>query len=259
MQAIERILRIIETIGSSPTGLTLSEVHRATGLSPATCHRLLASLCDTHLLERDASSKRYRAGIGLIRLAASVNPSTALVPSADMALRALRDRWQECFYLAVLANDSVVCLESVETTEPNRMGVYLRLGYQLSVHGSASARAILAFVPEDVAKRVLQKDNFEKYTEFTKTKRAALASELEATRKRGYAVCDQELEIGVVAFATPVLDISGEPTRSIGVIGPRERLLAMVDDGLIDDMLASARYLSGKEDALPLTLTKRSA
>jgi DNA-binding IclR family transcriptional regulator len=245
VQTIERIVAIIEKVAQSPDGVTLTEIARASGLSITTCHRALLALTATHLLERDANSKRYRTGVGLLRLAASVSPSAGFSASVATALSALRDRWQECCYLAVLMDGEVVCVESVSPTQPYRMGVYLPRGRRLAPHASAGARAILAHLPPQDAAQVMSTGGYRSYTEFTRTTPDDIHAELVATRTRGYAVCDQELEIGVTAFSAPIRDVSGSVTRSLGVIGPRERLRLAADSGLLTDLVASARYLSG--------------
>jgi len=239
---VDKALAILSAVAASSNGLTLSAIARSAGLSPATCHRLLRTLMRRQFVARDGSGQ-YRHGIGLLKLAAAVTSSSVLGEPTEAILRSLRDRWQECFYLSVLVDDAVVCLRSVATTDPNRMGVYVPLGRRFPPHAAAAAKVILAFGRDGLAQRLLAKEDLVAFTRFTHTAEEEIHNELEATRERGYAICDQEMEIGVIAFAVPVAVADGDVVWSLGVIGPRERLLAALEEGLIGEMVASAGLL----------------
>lgn len=244
MQTIDRIVEIMERVSESPTGLTLSQLSGATGLAPATCHRLLKALGKSRLLDRDETTKRWRPGIGLVRIATSVSPSAGFGPLVDPLLTALRDRWQECFYLANLTDGQVVCVRSVETTDPNRMSVRVPLGRRMAIHASAAAKAILAELTAEEAGRLLGAAPCEPITRYTLRTPEAVIADLEVCRDRGYAICDQEMELGVAAYAAVIQGPPGEAPRSLCVIGPRERLRARAREGMIDALLQAAVDLS---------------
>ena len=248
--SVDKALSILTEVAGSSNGLTLSVIARKAGLSPATCHRLLRTLARRQLVLRD-SSGQYRQGIGLLKLAAAVTSSSVLGEPTEAILRSLRDRWQECFYLSVLVDGEVVCIRSVATTDPNRMGVYVPLGRRFPAYAAAAAKAILAFGPPELAKRALANEELVPFTRFTNTSRDKVLSELQLTRQRGHAVCDQEMEIGVIAFAVPVVVGNGDVVWSLGVIGPRERLVGSVHEGLIREMMASASLLGTSTSAVP--------
>lgn len=251
MQTIDRIVVIMERVAESPSGLTLSQLSRATGLAPATCHRLLSALGESRLLERDESTKRWRPGIGLVRIATSVSPSAGFGPLVDPVLNDLRDRWQECFYLANLTDGDVVCVRTAETTNPHRMSVSVPLGRRMALHASAAAKAILAELAEDEARVLLAASSLERLTRFTLTSPSEVMEDLIVTRDRGYALCDQEMEMGVSAYAAVIARPPGEAPRSLCVIGPRERLRARCREGMIDALIAAAADLSGTIRPLP--------
>ena len=244
MQIVVRIAAVLEHVATSTAGLTLTEVARAVDLSPATTHRLLGGLAASDLVQRDPLSKRWRVGIGLVRIASAVTPTPGFGELVDPVLRRLRDRWQECFYFAVLNDGEVVCIRSAQTTAAHQMGVDLPLGRRLALHCSAAARAILAHLAQGEAERLLAGYELTPFTDRTLVDLGEILAELEITRERGFALCDQETELGVIAFATPVFGPPGEPPRSIGVIGPRGRLRRMPEPGLMGDLRAAAFELS---------------
>lgn len=245
MQTIDRVVGIMQRVAEAPAGVTLSELSRQTGLAPATCHRLLRSLADTGMVERDEATKRWRPGMGLVRIAGSVSPSAGYGMLIDPVLATLRDQWQECFYFSNLTDGQVVCVRSVETTEAHRISVRVPLGRRMSLHASAAAKAILAYLTEDEARRLLQSVPLEPFTAHTLSTVDAVLEDLAATRDRGFAVCDQEMELGVAAYAAAIPGPPGEAPRSLGVIGHREHLGARIRSGLLDGLLTSAEELSG--------------
>lgn len=241
MQIIDRVGTIIEHLAEAPHGLTLSEVSAATGLSPGTCHRLLGGLQQARLAQRDESSLRWQPGLGLVRIAAALNRQTG-VTNIDRALESLRDEWQECFYVAVWTEEAVVCIRSVETTDMNRVSVSVPLGRRFPLHASASAKAILAQLPRAASREKLTHSPRSRFTDWTLTRLVDIEKDLVRTRERGYAICDQEIETGVVAYAVPLLGPHGE-LRSLGVIGPRERLIDVSEHGLLRALADAAADL----------------
>ncbi len=244
MQTIDRIVTILERVSETPGGLTLSQLSNATGLAPATCHRLLKALSRSRLVDRDELTRCWRPGLGLVRIATSVSPTSGFGPLVDPVLVRMRERWQECFYLANLTDSEVVCVRTVETTDPNRMSVRVPLGRRMPLHAAASAKVILAHLTEEEAARLLEAGGTERITRFTMTSPAAVLADLAETRDRGYAICDQEMELGVAAYAAVISGPPGEAPRSLCVIGPRERLRARAREGMLDALVAAASDLS---------------
>jgi IclR family acetate operon transcriptional repressor len=244
MQTIDRIVSIMQNVAAVPTGMTLSQLARATDLAPATCHRLLRALGDADFVERDDNTKLWRPGIGLVRIAASVSPSPGFGPLVDPKLVELRDRWQECFFLAVLVDRQVVVVRAIETSEAHRVKVSVPLGRRMALHASASAKAILAHLAEDEARALLACSPMQRFTRRTHERLEEVVADLDATRDRGFAVCDEEMELGVVAYAATIAAPPGESPRSLGVIGPRERLRARQREGLLDALMTTAEELS---------------
>lgn len=248
MQIISRALSVLEEVARRPHGGGLVEIANATELPAATCHRLLAALQEDELVDRDPASRRYRPGQALARLAAMVS-STGYGATIEAGMAALRDRWQECFFLAAMIDDAIVSVRSMQTVDPNRMSVSVPLGRRMSPHAAASGKAILAYLPEDQAERVLgAADGLASLTENTITDPEEFQRELDRVREEGYGICDEEAEAGAGAFAVPIVLADGSVHSSLAVIGPRNRLFALRDQGLLDDMKNTARVFASLEE-----------
>jgi DNA-binding IclR family transcriptional regulator len=245
MQTVERVVRIMQRLGDSPQGVTLSELSRAVGLAPATCHRLVNALAAGELVERDDATRRWRPGVGLARIAASVSPAPGFAELATPTLTELRDRWQMCFFLSVLADGQVVCVRTAEPDAPHRMGVYVPLGRRMALHATASAKAILCALEPEAARALLVADTpLERFTRFTRTTLEDVEAQLVEARRLRYATCDQEVELGVSAHAAVIAAPPGESPRSLGVIAPRAQLREASRRGLVQALTIASDQLS---------------
>ena len=107
---------------------------------------------------------------------------------------------------------------------PKRSHIFPGLGVR-PIHACSSSRAILAFLAED-QRNTLIPTRLDRLTDRTITDIGALRDELAATRARGYAVCDEEIDEGVTSVAVPVDIGSVGAMLSLGIVGPRKRIRA---------------------------------
>ncbi len=235
----------MQRLGDSPQGATLSELSRAVGLAPATCHRMLNALADGGLVERDDATRRWRPGVGLARIAASVSPAPGFAEVAMPALTELRNRWQMCFFLAVLSDGEVICVRTAGPDAPHHVGVHVPLGRRMALHATASAKAILCDLDPSAAHSLLVAHSpLERFTRFTRTDVAEIEAGLVEARRARYASCDQEVTLGVSAYAAVIAAPPGESPRSLGVIAPRAQLREASRRGLLNNLTTAAEELS---------------
>lgn len=257
MQALDRLTAVLEVVARSD-GPTLSEVIDATQLSTASCHRLLSSCTESGLLTRDRS-RRYWPGPRLAYLANLIASSVTGAQIIDRVLTGLRDGWQECSYVAAFIDNEVVCVRTVEVADPHRASLTMRLGQRFPLHASAASRAVLAELSELEAITLLRSNARQAFTPLTKTSLGELRAELLATRARGYALCDQEIEEGLIAVAVPIRGATG-PLGALGAMGVREAMRGALERGLVEALNPAAEALGGIELApIAATPTKPGA
>ncbi len=247
MEIIGRAFSVLEAVAAAPDGAALSEIAATTSLPLATCHRLLATLDRDHLVERTAASKRYRPGPALVRLSSMV-AAAGTGPMVERALDDLRDQWQECFFLAELFGDTIMSVRAVTTTDANRMTVSVPLGQRMYPHASASGKVILAHTTAERRRELIDAaGGFVPLTGETITTEAELDAELQRVLDTGYAVCDQETEVGAAAFAVPIIRGDDDVDMSLGVIGPRDRIMQAEPYGMIGAMMVVATTIAALE------------
>jgi DNA-binding IclR family transcriptional regulator len=213
VRAVERALALLFRLAASPHGVGLQQLARDVGCSKSTVHRLLTTLQAVGVAQQDARSRLYQPGPRL----AELTPAPQEADLRRLALpimRQLRDETEETVTLHVIQNDSHVVVEQVESEHEIRR--ILPIGQPVPLRTGATARAILAFLPEHEAAAIL-----------ARTRRPGEpgppAGELRRVRERGYSLSPGERIAGGTAMSAPVFDASGRLCAALSVSGPRFR------------------------------------
>lgn len=245
-QSVDRVVRILHGLASAPEGITVSDLAREVGLPVATAFRILLALREHGFVDHDRDTKRYRLGMALVGLSHHVL-DTAGIRLARAQLVALRDSWQESFFFSELVDGHIICLDVVHPNKAHVAGLYIRPGRQMPLHSSASAKAILAYQPTDVVNELLAQQPLTAFTPYTITTLLKYRRSLREVQLSGYALCDQETQLGVVAVSVPVRDRNDRVVASLTVLGTAERIKDQVR-GIVGDLLSSAKLIRLEAD-----------
>ncbi len=218
---LARYAVMLETLAAAPEGLSLIEIVQATGLPRGTAHRLLGALRGIGYVTPRDGRKIYVLGPRLLRLLHLGVTPAAVSSLVQPMLEMLVARFKETAFVAKLVGADV---QSVAMAVPGGDGQsYVQPGRVMPVHAAASAKAIFAFQDEALIDEVLSRPR-RKYTENTRVEISELRTDLAQVRRQGFALCDEELDPGVLSYACPVhLDGAGV-LYSIGLVGLSRRL-----------------------------------
>ena len=209
MQSVDRALRLLEVLAAAGGRLPITDLSARTGLSLGTVHRLLASLTARGYVRQDPD-RRYALGTALLPLG---DAATRLLGSWALPyLSQLAERCGETANLAVLEDDHVIYV--AQAPGRHRMRMFTEVGRRALPHSTAVGKVLLAWQDPDHVLRVLTRLGLPGRTPNTLTTVAAFGAELAEVRQRGWAVDDEEEEVGVRCLAVPV--------------GPGERAVAAV-------------------------------
>ena len=215
-----RYVRILESVAAARTGLTLTEIAHELGLRAGTVHRLLRGLVDLDLLRTRAGSKSYVTGPRLRSLLHLTMGMTEYSDRAQTILDRLVEEFGETAHLARLSDD---CAESVLMKQPlGSDRAFVQPGRRLPLYAAASGKAILAFQDEDFISRYLARPRV-RYTDRTRVDEAEIRREMDRIREDGMAVCENELDAGVLSYGHPVRAGDGHVVYSIGITGLADR------------------------------------
>ena len=241
IRAVERALDVLLCFTSQTPELTMSQISEMVGINKSTVHRLLATLESKRFVEREPTSGVYRLGIRLVQMAFFTLERNDLRRMAAPYLHDLCDRYQENVNLSVLDDVDVIYVDVVESKQ--RVKLAASTGERLPAYCTASGKAILAFVPEQDVRRLLD-HGMHGYTRHTITSQSALFKNLLETKERGFAISEQEFEEGINAIAAPIFSSTLEPIASISIAGPAYRLTRDRMDRIGSDLMAAAKKIA---------------
>ena len=233
-QRVQSVARAADLLKALDAPATVFELADRCGLNRSTAWRILATLEDSGLVERDPASGRYAVGYALVALAAGAGHEP-LVRRAHPHLRALADACAETASLAVPRALQLVYVDQVQA--PHVMAANW-LGRPTPLHATSTGKAFLAWLAADEVAAALPA-RLQRFTNTTITTRAALRAELAGVRARGYAASRGELEPVLWGVSAPVLD-GGRAVAVVSVWGTEGRIRARGLDALGAQTAATA-------------------
>jgi IclR family pca regulon transcriptional regulator len=216
---LEKGLSVIEAFGIMNRPLTLSEAAEITGHSRASARRSLLTLQRLGYVESDG--KLFRLAPRVLRLGYAYVTSTTTSKIVQPILESISERTHESSSVAVLDGTDVVFLARAATRRSLTNG--LGLGSRLPAYCAATGRILLAALPPEDAHERLQRTKRLPLTPHTCTEMPALLSLLEDARRQGYAVSDEELELGVRSIAIPLRDNHGRTIAAMSIVASVHR------------------------------------
>jgi len=232
IRAVERALDVLMCFTNQTPELTMTQISDLIGINKSTVHRLLATLEGKRFVERDAVTGVYKPGIRLLQMAFLTMEHNDLRRLAAPFLQNLCNQVRENVNLSILDGADVVYVDAIESTQ--RVKLAAAPGQRLPAFCTASGKAILAFLPEENIKRILE-SGMPEYTQNTLTSPELFSENIRHVRELGFAISIQEFEDGINAIAAPICN---QPIASISIAGPayrltRERMLEIGPDLLV--------------------------
>lgn len=241
MRTVEKALRLLDLFDERRSEAGLSELARLSGIDKATVLRMLGDLAATGLIEQDPSSRQWRLGAGILRLARLREAAFPVTGIINAILERLAQETGETAHASLRAGRDLGTIGVVESARSNR--VYIEPGLMLPLHATASGLAYCAFARPEVRADVLARP-LAAHTETTPTTTEALARRIDEARARGYASADQTYESEVYGIALPLFGADGFAVGALAVATPTSRLTDSHRDRIIAALAPAAREAS---------------
>ena len=223
--SLARGLEIIKAFGASELeadraskmhpvdALTLSEIAKRTGLARAVVRRFLYTLVELGYVITDG--KYFRLTAKILDLGYAYLSSFPLPKIAERFLEEVTLETKESASASVLDGDEIVYVARVQTRRI--MSVSLGIGSRLPAFCTSMGRVLLAYLPAEQLEKYFQRAELQAFTEKTIFRPEALRKELNTVLKQGYALVDQELEIGLRSLAVPVFASEDRAVAAINI------------------------------------------
>ncbi|OMH36172.1 IclR family transcriptional regulator [Motiliproteus sp. MSK22-1] len=239
IQVIDRAALLLDAISRYSKPVRLKVLSADTGLHPSTAHRILHSLIANRFVDRDASGD-YRLGQRLLQLSNRLHTDIDLRALSLPHMEKLRDKLGETVNLTIREGDVVIYFERVA---PNRMmHVHQVVGSRAPLHVTAVGKLMLGMAGMDEIRSYAQRTNLPAYTRNTLSSLSSLEEECMKSIEQGYALDNEEAEIGVGCIGVLLFDSSNNVTAGLSVSAPIERR----KDAWVNDILEAGEAISSQ-------------
>jgi IclR family pca regulon transcriptional regulator len=243
MASLARGLAVIRAFTQQRRSLTIAQVSKRTGIPRAAVRRCLYTLAALGYVGSD-DGRNYALRPRILALGHAYLSSTPLVSAVQPLLDQLTSTLHESSSMAVLESDEILYVARSSTTT-RLMSIDLGIGSRLPAYCTSMGRVLLAGVAPAELDAYLSRVKLVKLTGRTVTEPAELKVVLTKVRRDGYALVDQELEIGLRSIAVPVADAAGRVVAAINIGTQSSRVsVAEMESKFLPALQAAAHELA---------------
>jgi IclR family pca regulon transcriptional regulator len=221
MTSLARGLIVIQAFTQQSPQMTISQLSVKTGLSRAAVRRCLYTLTKLGFAGAEDGS-RYSLRPRMLTLSHTYTTSNTLATAAQPILERMSAALHESFSVATLDGEDIVYIARTQVSRV--MAVDLHIGSRLPAYCTSMGRVLLAYLPTEQLEQYLAKATLTPHTTRTITTVEKLRLALRNVRRNGYALVDQEYEVGLRSLAVPVYSASGRVVATLNLSGNAPRL-----------------------------------
>ena len=241
LHSLDRAVSVLDFLGESAIPLSLAEICHRMGLHKSTAHRSLMVLERSGLIERTPEN-RFRLGLKLYQLGNRAVEQVDLRPRVQPFFLHLASQVHETVHLSVLQQTRIIYLDKVEPE--TRVCIGSKTGNSNPVHCTSMGKAMLAFQSPEVIDRTLAEIDYVRYTPKTLDSPERVRKALARTRKRGYAVDNEEIEMGVRCVGVPIFNQEGRAVAAVSVSASAARIDDSNVAAIVDSLQRCSREIS---------------
>jgi DNA-binding IclR family transcriptional regulator len=238
--SIDKAILLLEFLLSHPY-LSLSELARISGINKTTCYRLLRTLAAAGYVAHDRQTSRYSLGLKLFELGTW---AVARLPVRQQGLEIMQKLCAatgKSVFLSILLENASVCIEEIHS--PDAVWAGSQVGTRLPLYATATGKVLLASAPS-LRDHYLQNASLQPITPRSLVDPAAIRRDLERVAAEGWAINDEETEIGVRYVAAPIRDQSGGVIAALSLGGSVESLPTARLPSMLQRLFSATREIS---------------
>jgi IclR family acetate operon transcriptional repressor len=238
---IEKALDLLECL-SDGQPRTVAELSGAAGISKAAAYRILHSFERRGLVVSYERVRRYTIGHGLLAYAETARRSDRLLATCRPVMRELWTHSGETVNLGIRSQDRVLYLEVIESSRGLRATG--QAGSLDALHSTALGKAMLSRLPDGDLARIIGRAELKARTVHTVTEPVTLLRSIGKARSDGFAIDDEENEIGMRCVAAPIVGADGQPIGALSISGPTSRMTSDIVEALAEQLRAGCSRIA---------------
>jgi len=241
--SLKKGLAVLCAFNAQQRSMTLADVAQATGMSKSSAQRLIFTLENLGFVCKNAQTRRYQLTPCVMRIGFNYIAAQPLIDLANPYLSELTSQTTETTCLTEADGLEMVYLARFISTQS--VPVHMPIGSRVPMYCTGSGRAWLSALPPGEALALLRASERVVHTRHTQTSETTLLTELERVRQRGWALNREELFLGDMVLAAPVIGSHGRPVAAVHVVAPTSRWTPEAAEAqLAPALLACAHALS---------------
>ncbi len=241
IQSVTNALNLLEAFKADRDELGVTELSKRLSLHKNNVFRLLATLETKGYIEQNKANENYRLGVKSLELGQTFIKQLGLVRQAKPFLKEIVKECNEMAYIGIIRQNSVVYLDVEEANQTVK--VANRVGWRLPIHCTAIGKAQITYASEEELEKLNILDNMERFTPNTIVDKVEFVKHLKEVAKRGYALDNEEYDLGVRCVGVPLRDYTGRVVGGISVCGPSFR---MTDEVLKEKIIPAVKEAGEK-------------
>jgi len=242
IKVLDKTFSILEILLQHGSSMHMTEISERLGLYPSTIHRILDTLKHWGYVEQDPKTQKYRLGLKLLELGMAKLQQMDLVKEATPYLKELVRKCNETVHLGVLEEGEVLYVAKEESSQTIRMISYV--GKRAPLHCTALGKLLLAYLPEEERRKILEQKALPPLTENTITDKRELEKELAKVREQGFALDREENEKDVRCVAAPIRNYQGEVIAALSISSPIFRIDKNTQNDLKEAIVETSKKIS---------------
>jgi DNA-binding IclR family transcriptional regulator len=221
VQSVQRALKILGCFNLDHQELGITEIANQLGFNKSTVYRLLGTL-ESEGFVRKVNDNRYMLSWKMFELGMVVSAFGGDHQIILETLQSIVNQTGETAHLAVLDNGEVLYIEKIES--PYTLRMPSSIGRRVPTHCTALGKVLLANLDDSECLSLIYGKTLKAFTKHTITNPDQLRQELQKIRTDGYAIDSEELELGLICIAAPIIDDKGKICGAVSIAGPSSRI-----------------------------------
>ena len=244
INSIIRACNILRCLSKDKSHFKISELARELHLDRSTTYRILLSLEEAGLVEKDRKTGEYALGVATFEIGNTYIRRMDLVQISKPIMEDLALKVQETVHLAVLSNREIVYVEKVDS--PRTLGVISKIGQRGPLYSTALGKVLLAHQPKQEQSKIIREMRLKPFTVNTITSKKDLMKELKKVREQGYALDQRESEIDIECIGAAIKNYLGDTIAALSISGPQKKIKTAGDKEFINSVVEAANLISYK-------------
>lgn len=248
-QSLEKGLAVLRSFSAQRRTMTLAEVAEATDISKSSAQRMVYTLEQLGYVRKHPQTRRYQLTPRVMEIGFNYLAADVLIDVANPFLSELTKVTEETSNLTEPVGVEMTYV--ARFVSARFVPIHMPIGSRIPMYCTAAGRAYLSALAEDDARRLLEASIRVTHTEHTKTDVDEIMDIVSAARRQGYASNCEELFLGDMTIAAPVIGSQGQPVASVHLVTPTSRWsLQEVQQKLAPMLLQCARAITNSVRAL---------